>query len=129
MGTKQKMKRGWKRLLKLADILDVADAEHKRKGEPTYDQSELAHPCGSPACAVGHYIAHRRGWVLQIDGTATAKSSGEQLHGRHVLQDLDIAFDEYMELFGPSGCDNAGTAKKAARYIRKFVGRKLKSAV
>lgn len=130
MGTKPKMKLGWKRLLKLADILDVADAAHRANKEPRYDQRKLQHSCGTPACAIGHYIsAHsRRGWKV-TDGLVYFKGKYAYFSDDSICREFEIAPGEGIELFDADGCGRAKTAKNAAKYIRWFVAQKLKSAV
>lgn len=129
------MKLGWKRLLKLADILDVADAEHRAKGEPRYRQSKFAHACGSPACALGHYAAHnrRRGWrigLTNVTGTQWALVHGQAIGCAYpsVLKEFELTKPEAAELFAADGCSDARTAKQAAKYIRAFVKRKQAEA-
>lgn len=113
---------GLSKLLELAEILEKADALHKKRGEPTYDQSKTFHSCGTPACAWGHWLAakkqnsERRHWGLAYDMV-----SGE----------FGITTDEVHDIFGPCGCgwlDSDSpyiTSKDAAAYIRGFVARKL----
>lgn len=129
MGTKTIFQRwGARRLLKLADILDVADAEHRKKGEPRYDQGMLAHRCGTPACALGHWAFQnrRRGWELR-DGSPLLQ--GRPAGTWATAAEFGISSVEDAQLFSSFGCGRASTAKAAARYIRKFVANKLKSAV
>lgn len=122
------MKLGWKRLLKLAAILDTADAQHKAKGERTYRQSIFTHACGTPACALGHYVANTRRGDWSMSRTAVL-FGGEPLHDFvPVSAEFGISEDEAMRIFSTFGCDNAKTAKQAARYLRKFVKRKQAEA-
>lgn len=107
---------GSKRLLKLAKILDTADAKHKEKGEPTYDQCVDAHPCGTPACAGGH-------WNVSVGLTPGTMYRAKSFYSSDTW---GITDSEWLELFGPAGCNNAQTSKDAAKYIRAFVKRKLK---
>jgi hypothetical protein len=99
------------RLERLARILDTADAEHRAKGEPTYCQEQLRHPCGTPACAAAHYAKHTRR-VMSV----LFKWESE----------FQISPDEAVQLFASDGCGRAKTAKQAAKYIRKFIARKRK---
>lgn len=126
------MKLGWKRLLKLADILDVADAEHRAKGEPRYRQTYFSHECGAPACALGHWAAanRRRGWKFDaslhpqplLRGVVAACWSSV------VAEEFSISSEDGSELFSAWGCGSARTAKQAAKYLRKFVKRKQAEA-
>jgi hypothetical protein len=116
---------GNRRLLKLADILHVADEKHKEKGERTYDQGSFLHNCGTPACALGHWAAaNPRRWLL-IHRIPCLILDGEYPR-RDAMKEFCINDDEYDQLFFGSGCGNAKTAKQAARYIRKFVNARMK---
>lgn len=108
---------GNRRLLKLADILDTADEEHIRKGEPTYSQHAFTHPCGSPACALGHWSAAKH---------VARKRRNLPLMVVDAVDEFALDFDDACEIFGPLGCDYAQTAKDAAKYIRAFVKRRQK---
>jgi hypothetical protein len=118
--TNKLTKLGARRLLRLAKILDTADATHRKKGEPPYDQEAYKHPCGAPACAWGHYLAHSK----------TARTRFEIEDGNYwgatlfAPAEFDISDEEACELFDSYGCGNARTAKQAAAYIRAFVKRK-----
>ena len=116
---------GNRRLLRLAAILDKADALHKKRGEPTYDQDRIVHPCGTPACAWGHWAhdqrvnAKRKMEKWYDDNLAAVREFALAL-----ARDEDGEVIEAEELFGGFGCDNAETAKQAAKYIRAFVKRR-----
>ncbi len=118
---------GANRLLKLALILDTADALHKKKGESTYDQGIYRHPCGTPACALGHWAAaNPKRWRFDNYGLPFVARDFES--GTYsAVDEFGISYDEADDLFGYAGCGEAQTAKEAARYIRTFVKRKLKA--
>lgn len=99
------------RLLRLASILDAADEYHKQHNEPAYKQRSLIHPCGTPACAGGHWDASPEGQEL----------GGSQQDWRKTFA---INGKEESELFGGEGCGDARTAKEAAEYLRSFVARR-----
>lgn len=121
---------GERRLLKLASALDVADEIHRARKEPTYDQKQIKHDCGTPACAIGHWIRHTRGRIYLTDGgelfhkESECFISGVQHTGSIEFR---ITYSQADELFGIDGCGEAKTAKQAARYIRKFVNRVRKA--
>lgn len=105
---------GAKRLLKLAAILDKADALHKKKGEPTYNQWSTRHTCGTPACAGGHWNHHMKvGRDVDMTNCFTLNST------------FDITDEDWRELFSDCGCGQSKTAKEAAKFIRAFVKKKL----
>lgn len=117
---------GNRRLLRLAKILDTADAEHKRRKEPRYDQSRFEHECNTPACAIGHWAFHnRKRWGRHygdpvLNGFFNAFDSA--------MQEFSLKDGEDLELFDVDGCGGAKTAKEAAAYIRAFVKRRQKEA-
>ena len=140
---------GNRRLLKLASYLEGVDARRKLLGLPGYEQGAFQHACGTPACALGTHAANnRRRWLLpgpiecgefgQHTGSPRLKSVPEvNLDGCRVY-DPTVASgvhefalgtsDEFTELFGGRGCGRAETGKQAARYIRKFVARRVTAA-
>lgn len=124
---------GLNRLLELADILDVADAEHAVNDEPSYSQDIFFHECGTPACAGGHWaVAHPERWIvrdfrpyLREAPPSHLSAISERGTALRVYESLRIEFaltyDEGQEIFGGNGCGNAHTGKQAAAYIREFV--------
>jgi hypothetical protein len=117
---------GMARLLQLAEMLDRADEEHKRKGEPGYDQERYRHGCGAPACGLGHWAAANPDrWKLDVDTYAPALKHGLTfIFGlRAAEHDFALTSRETLELFEVYGCNNAKTALEAAAYIRAFVAR------
>lgn len=125
-------KLGARRLLRLAKILDTADALHKERGERTYSQDVFVHHCGTPACALGHYAANnkRRGWGFKAadysfgTGHVTYNGHSQSCADPRVLDEFDLSFTEAIELFSGDGCNGARTGKQAAKYIQRFVKRK-----
>jgi hypothetical protein len=117
-------KLGARRLLKLATILDTADALHRKRGEPTYNQEDYAHSCGSPACALGHYAANTRGFKLDRQWYEYFREDKLFTWDCGADEEFGLSYSEAMELFYYNGCGEAKTAKQAAKYIRSFVKRK-----
>lgn len=118
---------GNRRLLKLADILDKVDATSRKLKKPGYKQTRFVHPCGTPACAIGHWAAHnrRRGWSVEVNnavGSITKNGSYNTITAGREEFDLDIA--EYWRLFAGHGCGQARTGKEAAKFIRRFVAKR-----
>jgi len=111
-------KLGARRLRKLAKILDTADALHKKRGEPRYNQQIYQYDCGTPACAWGHYVLSDAKIVKRLGMRDSVYA------GFHTEQEFGIHVSEADELFGLAGCGHAETAKQAAAYIRSFVKRK-----
>src|SRR5689334_20106169 len=105
---------GMNRLLRLANILDVADKKHRERKEPTYFQGYYDHPCGTPACALGHWAAHTPSrWKLI---SMTMNDGNQDFYGLDAaISDFGIDREESHDLFGGNGCDGAKTAKQAAK--------------
>jgi hypothetical protein len=116
--TNKLTKLGARRLLKLAKILDTADAIAKKNGSPTYRQDAYEHDCGTPACAWGHYSFHTRRLNNWRDGKLV------NTWGVEAEKEFGITWDEAWSIFSSEGMGHARTAKAAARYIRAFVKRK-----
>lgn len=117
------------RLNELADLLDTVDEIHILRGEPTYDHSSYRHPCGTPACALGHWAAaHPERWTFDDRIPLLWEEFREDDSG--VYDDESIEFGisdkQSLELFGSFGCGNAQNGKEAAAYIREFIKRNRK---
>lgn len=122
---------GMRRLLELADILDAAP-EKRPDGRRRYNQEYYIHPCGTPACALGHWAASRPERWRFVHAFPFLRESD---HGEVPVVDwydcsqqdaeLDFAITprEAHELFDGDGCCEAQTAHEAAAYIRAFVAR------
>lgn len=121
------MTEGEKNLMLLSAHLWDADARHLAANEPTYDQLEEVHACGTPACAIGHARALFKSSLndryVRIWRNASLIVAGEQLFELDYLADRRYA--EWDELFSTLGCGYARSAREAAVYIRGFVRRKL----
>src|SRR5690606_14559290 len=112
------------KLLRLASILDAAHEAHRRKGGPGYNQGLYTHPCGTPACAFGHWAA------AHPDRFETPPCSFVILRGSPHISPLhlaalefDLTHEQASELFDADGCGEATTHQQAAWYIRNFVAR------
>lgn len=120
--TEKLTKLGARRLLRLAKILDKADALHKKRGEEPYYQGAYEHHnlengCATPACAWGHYAAATRR-LADWDSRVGTKLQTD------ICAEFGLSGAEESEIFNCSGCNGAETAKQAASYIRSFVKRK-----
>lgn len=118
---------GNRRLLRLAKILDTADALHRKRKEPAYSQENWTHPCGTPACALGHYAAHTPSrWFFEHGFPKIKAGIGGSWAA---TEEFGLSDDNVAEIFSSRGCGGAKTAKQAAKYIRAFVKRRQKAAV
>lgn len=138
MYTKRQIQTGNRRLLKLADELQgirAARAVKKLQGIRGYDQTSILHPCGSPACAWGHYVVNnkrRRQRILAV--------AGDDVYQEDVInegpvklpammqatEEFALTDDESNSLFESYGCGNAKSGTEAARFIRNFVKNRQK---
>jgi hypothetical protein len=127
-------RQGLKRLADLAEILEKADAEHRMNGTPTYKQGAWAHPCGTPACAFGHYAgAHPEKFKIFRPRWGTSQYFITRRHSEGfgnndeayelAREEFCLDEDEANELFNGYGCGGAQTSKDAAKYIRFFIAR------
>lgn len=120
------MAEGNARLLRLADILDAADAAHIEKHEPTYDQQRYVHSCGTPACALGHWAAANPDrWYVGVDSQGDPdiflRAADQMSLDDASCAEFCLTSREEARLFGLSGCSHARNAKDAAAFIREFV--------
>lgn len=100
-------------LLLLADILEDADERHMAAGEPTYDQTTWTHDCGTPACAIGHWLAH--------EGRPVPRPREDDFPRLRALFAVDEL--QWARLFGyRTGYER--TARGEARLIREFVSQR-----
>lgn len=89
-----------------------------------YAHDGIDHPCGTPACAIGHYAA--RGDLQDafvVDGMAVRVGS-EWLTYSMIRAHFGLSVEEDVELFSEDGCGDAQTTEEAASYIEAFVARK-----
>lgn len=121
-------------------LLNVAKALRESPNPEQFTMGRVSNPCGTPACAIGHYVARPdlqsdfkpvppdhhlmsdtggTGHVLLSDGKAVFFSS-KQLRDHFDLDECD--FDDLFN--GSWGCDDARTALQAAEYIENFVARR-----
>ncbi len=101
-----------------------------------FNMDRLTHPCGAPACALGHYAARddlqemfvlvpQEHWYpgsgLRLKAAPTKQVS---YTSRVVREHFGLTPAETHELFSASGCGEAKSADQAAMYIERFVARK-----
>jgi hypothetical protein len=121
---------GNRRLLKLAAILDAADKRHRERQEPTYNQAAFVHPCGTPACAIGHWAAAnpRRWRISSIGPIGLVEPRNSRPLGvfQEAVKEFALDAHDYGwdELFSKDGCGSAKNGKQAAKYIRQYVARR-----
>lgn len=101
-------------LLLLAEILETADEQHVKRREPTYSQCTWAHPCGTPACAIGHWNNFKKR-PMNMDSAREKLCAGEFA--------VVPGTNAWSHLFGYSP-GYPKTAKESAARIREFVARR-----
>lgn len=104
-------------------LLNVAKALRESEHPERFTMRTIAHSCGTPACALGHYAARRdlqdafillKHGELRATGDAASPFLAE-------LEHFDISRAEEEKLFGVWGCNDAQTPLQAAEYIERFV--------
>lgn len=121
------------RLLEAADLVENSE---------TYCQNAWFNECGTPACALGHYsaahpeyryIAYHTGnpaYVrdIRVNGLPTFLTLDFVPNGfLNLLNHFNISYDEFICIFGCSGCNNAQTGKEAAEFIRNFIATRFQA--
>lgn len=125
-------------------LLNVAKALRESKNPKAFNMNSLIwdyldalHPCGTPACALGHYAARTDlQHFLKIRGFTVRYLSGGNLDAyylnsggdRKLQNHFGLSGDEVIELFDSDGCGDAKTPKAAAKYIEDFVKGEEKKA-
>lgn len=120
--------KGEKRLLEAADLVENSSS---------FDMHTWIHPCGTPACVLGHYaVAHPEAWGI-LNGVpflnpklSRCRADKEFFSARNesrlsVLEGaaeyFGISRAEADIIFSGSGCGMARTGAEAAAFIRGFV--------
>ena len=98
-------------LLLLAEILETADENHIARREPTYDQHAWRHPCGTPACAIGHWNAYKKR-TLHLHQELCSKEFA-----------MTVGSNDWAYLFGYMKAFPKTSQESAAR-IRAFVAQR-----
>lgn len=103
-------------------LLNVAKALREARNPEAFTMRTIAHPCGTPACALGHYAARpdlQDAFILTSEGTLVS-TDGESPFEME-LKHFEISAEQEYELFGAWGCADATTPIAAADYIERFV--------
>ena len=85
------------------------------------------HPCGTPACILGHH-AHRYGHGLwPFNATRNTVSCLTTWHVSAAY--FDLSEGQWDELFGEGACGGAATPRQAITYLEGFISKHARSAV
>lgn len=125
-------------------LLNVAKALRESPNPNAFDMSIYGHDgefhywnwsgketkfdCGTPACALGHYASRRdlqKTFRLDEDYIVVNDNEVIGYASQEISDHFGITFGECAELFDADGCNNAKTAKQAAKYIERFVKEKF----
>lgn len=106
-------------------LLNVARALRESPKPERFTMDCYVHRCGTPACALGHYILRsdmQSDWVWDPVSRYPAPlrpriGALSTWAGQH----FNILDREIGELFGADGCNGAQTPIEAAEYIEQFV--------
>ena len=116
------------RLLNVAKALEESPTPDAFMMELFTHHGSGDHPCGTPACALGHYAARKdlqnaydispTGYIETLDEDGVFS---DRCPFNVAREHFDLSKDEADELFDAGGCGNAQTIHEASSYIRKFV--------
>lgn len=113
-------------------LLNVARALRESPDPDAFDMTCYAHPCGTPACALGHYAARPdlqsafrldEEWMVPVLAPASDGKYDIALQDPEVRLHFGLDITECCELFGRDGCGSAKSAVEAAEYIEAFCRR------
>lgn len=130
-------------------LLDVVkalrDAQNDEHFVEDFTMQRFMNPCGTPACALGHYAFRQdlqsefrlgrpeqditSSGISYVEGYGNAykRQAADQsidlCHDR-VLRHFGLTYSEVIELFDADGCHRAALPGEAADYIETFVARK-----
>jgi hypothetical protein len=112
-------------------LLNVAKALRESKNPDTFTMRCTQHTCGTPGCALGHYVARtdlQRTFkpmkrVTDPFGIAHFRYGRRTIgfSNEAVLKHFGITEAQHYKLFDTYGCGQAKTATEAAAYIERFV--------
>ena len=103
-------------------LLNVAKALRESPNPDAFTMRTIAHPCGTPGCALGHYAARRDLQdAFNLDHAGYLTSISDESPFETELKHFGISEEQEDELFGAWGCADAKTPLAAAEYIERFV--------
>lgn len=119
-------------------VLNVAVSLRESPEPNGFTMRRYINPCGTPACAFGHYASRTDLQKLVVFGdnkldifySDKIKATSNTCYNRADFDDdlvqehFGITLDESTELFGTVGCGRAKTTLQAANYIEGFLENK-----
>ena len=113
--TREEVLLGNERFLQLCAFVEQTQV-NLRSGSEGYDQRQIVHSCGAPACLLGHA---QKKWPDRAF-----------VHGFDEEEFFAINGTDWFEIFSQEGCDNAGTDwRKAVAFVRQFVADRAVSSL
>ncbi len=114
-------------------LLNVARALRESEIPKDFRMVAFRNECGTPACALGHYVARqdlqraftwgRPGGDYPRDRFPHSKKSGHEVFYTYpeIQEHFGLNEKQLEELFGEDGCGDARGPRSAAQYIERFV--------
>ena len=118
-------------------LLNVARALRESPNPEKFSMDVYAHPCGTPACAFGHYAARpdlQSAFRLEDGTPVSAEGICRMYYLEDVLDHFGITIEDARELFSGGGdpfevedeyrkcgCGGAKTAIEAAEFVERWV--------
>lgn len=106
-------------------LMNVSRALRETPKPKRFDMGKFGNPCGTPACALGHYAVRTdmQSTFRLSFWTGDLKVRGQEVDfdGPQICHHFGITEGEAALLFGPSGCNDAQFPEDAAAYIEAFV--------
>lgn len=92
---------------------------------------DAEHPCGTPACALGHYASRadlQKEFVIVGHSVLFADESRRGIahyDSEEVMEHFGLSLNQASLLFNSQGCGGAKTVEEAAQFIEDFVNGNL----
>ena len=114
------MKRNIERINQLADRIEeceeVDEMDHQRSMGPSFTMSDVAYPCGSPACIMGH-AKDMLGVLARASDELLAKDLGISVLQATELSAPDHEYADYGLVAGDFGFITKDHAVAVLRYL------------
>ena len=93
-----------------------------------FSMQMYGHPCGAPACVLGHYAARTDlQKTFTLDAIGDVRTNDGSLLGswqNNACPHFGISSVEAFDLFDSDGCDFAQTPAEAIAYVKEFIIKK-----
>lgn len=106
-------------MINVARLRECITALRESPNPHQFTMRRFDNGCGTPLCVIGH-------WHLRYREGASMTNMGVRA-SRYIDEDLrplfGLTIEQWLELFGTCGCDNAITIDSACDYIEDFIRR------